>query len=157
MAVMKTRLLVSGFFALVCVSALAEGDTYKMTYQATATSRAATIDLLSFAIARVVQPPPPGGPKGAAQKVKEVSTNAGQIKIEVGKKPSDLSNTFKKGAQFAKMTIYLSGTTPAGATAPMRHWTITDGVIDSYAVTGSGPGAQAIINLHWATIKLATP
>src|ERR1700722_900112 len=136
---MKARLIISGFAALACVSVLAAGDTYSMTYQSTATSHAVTTPIISFAIARSVQPGGPGGPTSGAHQHQVTATNAGQIKLEVGRKLSETAGTFKKGAQFSKMTIVLNGTTPAGATAPMRHWTITDAVIDSYAVTGTGP------------------
>ena len=154
---MKARLTVSCFVVLACASALAAQDTCSMTYESTTTSRPATIQLISFAIARAVDPPASGRPTSGAQKRPAGVTNSGQITVDRAKHPREFSNTFKKGAQFAKITIVLSGLTPAGAIAPMRRWVLTGVGIDSYAVTGTGPSAQAIINLHWKSIALSTP
>ena len=73
--------------------------------------------------------------------------------MAVGKDPAAQAETFRKGAQFVRIVIKLTGLTPAGATAPMRHWVLSQAAIDSYSVSG----AQATVNLHWKSITSSTP
>lgn len=155
---MKLRLAVASLFVFACVSVIAAEDAYWMTYQTTLVSHPATIPVMSFAIARPVESHPSGGGHGAAQRSESTGpATSGQIIMPVGKNPAARAQTFQKGAQFAKIIIRMTGLTPAGATAPMRHWTLFQAAIDSYSVSGSGATAQATVNLHWKSITVSTP
>jgi hypothetical protein len=125
-----------------------------MTYQVGLTSRAATMPIQSFAIARQVQQAATGGPTASHRTLPTTNPSSGQIKMSVVNNAAAQASTFKQGSKFAKITIVLDGVTPSGAKAPMRKWIVSDATIDSYSVAGTGGSAVATVNLHWTTMTL---
>jgi hypothetical protein len=156
---MKLRLAVTALIALSCATVLASGDTYRMTYQAKSTSSPATVNLLSFAMARKVQSSSGGGSRqGAApHQGSDSAPVSGQVTMKLEKNSTAQTDTFKKGAQFEKITIAMFGTTPSGTSVKTRHWVLSQVTIDSIAVIVLRTGPEATVSFHWNSITSSTP
>jgi hypothetical protein len=154
---MNAIVVVSSLLVLASATGKPATDTYSMTYQAAGAGHTTTVPILSFTIARQTRQAALSGPGSAQRRQTEPPTNSGQIKILVDKNAREIATAFKKGAVLHQITIVMTGITPAGAMAPMRHWVLTDAMVDSFAVTGTGQSAQSILGLHWKSMTTSTP